>query len=227
MAEFKPCSLTSHIPLVAEVTVRSDLSLRGRTICIHPAVAAPHPKKSVWSPAWLAPIPVNWATWTLHTTSGGGKSKHSLKLLLSRFSCAWLLATPWTAAYQAPPSMGFSRQEYWSGVPLPSPVTQTGWKERGSLGIRSQGSNQHRPHEGRRRDQVNRKSTASSCCQSTRESPSTLSLAWLDNMLDKLLSLDWILFSRWHPLSQKVLGLCSSKGRETEIINAHLGERDF
>ena len=33
------------------------------------------------------------------------------------------LATPWTAAYQAPPSMGFSRQKYWSGVPLPSLVT--------------------------------------------------------------------------------------------------------
>src|SRR5574341_1139278 len=33
------------------------------------------------------------------------------------------LATPWTAAYQAPPSMGFSRQKYWSGVPLPSPMT--------------------------------------------------------------------------------------------------------
>ena len=32
-----------------------------------------------------------------------------------------LLATPWTAAHQAPPSMGFSRREYWSGVPLPSP----------------------------------------------------------------------------------------------------------
>ena len=32
------------------------------------------------------------------------------------------LATPWTAAYQAPPSMGFSRQKYWSGVPLPSPM---------------------------------------------------------------------------------------------------------
>ena len=32
-----------------------------------------------------------------------------------------LFATPWTAAHQAPPSMGFSRQEYWSGVPLPSP----------------------------------------------------------------------------------------------------------
>ena len=33
------------------------------------------------------------------------------------------LATPWTAAHQAPPPMGFSRQEYWSGVPLPSPTT--------------------------------------------------------------------------------------------------------
>ena len=40
--------------------------------------------------------------------------------LLSR---ARLLGTPWTAAYQAPPSMGFSRQEYWSGVPLPSPAS--------------------------------------------------------------------------------------------------------
>ena len=33
-----------------------------------------------------------------------------------------LFATPWTVAYQAPPSMGFSSQEYWSGVPSPSPV---------------------------------------------------------------------------------------------------------
>ena len=33
-----------------------------------------------------------------------------------------LFATPWTAAYQAPPTMGFARQEYWSGVPLPSPL---------------------------------------------------------------------------------------------------------
>ena len=37
-----------------------------------------------------------------------------------------LLATPWTAAYQAPPSMGFSRQEYWSGLPLPSPKEKKG-----------------------------------------------------------------------------------------------------
>ena len=39
-------------------------------------------------------------------------------LLLSRFSRVRFLATPWTVANQAPPSMGFSRQEYWSGVPL-------------------------------------------------------------------------------------------------------------
>ena len=37
-------------------------------------------------------------------------------------SCVRLLETPWTAAYQAPPSMGFARQECWSGVPLPSPL---------------------------------------------------------------------------------------------------------
>ena len=36
-----------------------------------------------------------------------------------------LLATPWTVAHQAPPSMGFSSQEYWSGVPLPSPYEST------------------------------------------------------------------------------------------------------
>ena len=36
------------------------------------------------------------------------------------------LATPWTAAYQAPPSVGFSRQKYWSGVPLPSPLLHPG-----------------------------------------------------------------------------------------------------
>ena len=43
------------------------------------------------------------------------------KVKVKSLSCVGLLATPWTAAYQAPPSMGFSRQEYWSGVPLPSP----------------------------------------------------------------------------------------------------------
>ena len=42
------------------------------------------------------------------------------KVKVKSLSHVWLLATPWTVAYQAPPSMGFSRQKYWSGVPLPS-----------------------------------------------------------------------------------------------------------
>ena len=42
------------------------------------------------------------------------------KVKVKSLSRVRLLATPWTVAYQAPPSMGFSRQEYWSGVPLPS-----------------------------------------------------------------------------------------------------------
>ena len=40
---------------------------------------------------------------------------------MKSLSRVWLFATPWTVAYQAPPSMGFSRQEYWSGLPFPSP----------------------------------------------------------------------------------------------------------
>ena len=45
-----------------------------------------------------------------------------LLLLLSRFSRVRLCATPETAAHQAPPSLGFSRQEHWSGLPFPSPM---------------------------------------------------------------------------------------------------------
>ena len=44
-----------------------------------------------------------------------------VKVKVKLLSRVRLFATPWTVAYQAPPSIGFSRQEYWSGVPLPSP----------------------------------------------------------------------------------------------------------
>ena len=54
--------------------------------------------------------------WVAISFSNAWKWKVKVKSL----SRVWLLATPWTAAYQTPPSMGFSRQEYWSGVPLPS-----------------------------------------------------------------------------------------------------------
>ena len=52
-----------------------------------------------------------------------------LLLLLSRFSRVRLCATPETAAHQAPPSLGFSRQEHWSGLPFPSPMHESEkWK---------------------------------------------------------------------------------------------------
>ena len=53
--------------------------------------------------------------WVAISFSNAWKWKVKVKSL----NRVWLLATPWTAAYQAPPSMGFSRQEYWSTVPLP------------------------------------------------------------------------------------------------------------
>ena len=52
-----------------------------------------------------------------------------LLLLLNHFSCVQLCATPETAAHQAPPSLGFSRQEQWSGFPFPSPMHESKkWK---------------------------------------------------------------------------------------------------
>ena len=56
--------------------------------------------------------------WVAISFSNAWKWKVKVKLL----SRVQLLVTPWTAAYRAPPSMGFSRQEYWSEVPLPSPT---------------------------------------------------------------------------------------------------------
>ena len=70
---------------------------------------------------WGFPVPgilqAGTLEWVAISFSSAWKWKVKVKSL-SRFQ---LFATPWTAAYQAPPSMGFSRQEYWSGVPLPSP----------------------------------------------------------------------------------------------------------
>ena len=61
-----------------------------------------------------------------------------LLLLLSRFSCVWLCATPETAAHQASRSLGFSRQEHWSGLPFPSPMHESEkWKWSRSVMSRS------------------------------------------------------------------------------------------
>ena len=53
------------------------------------------------------------------------RDKKKKLLLLSHFSCVRLCVTPWTEAHQAPPSLGFSRQEHWSGLPFPSPVHES------------------------------------------------------------------------------------------------------
>ena len=68
----------------------------------------------------------NTTVWKHHR---GGWSAPPQLLLLSHVSRVQLCATPQTAAHQAPPSLGFSRQKHWSGVPFPSPVQESEkWK---------------------------------------------------------------------------------------------------
>ena len=69
-----------------------------------------------------SPIPGILQARTLEWVAISFSNAWKWKVKVKSLSHSWLLATPWTAAYQAPPSMGFSRQEYWSGVPLPSPI---------------------------------------------------------------------------------------------------------
>ena len=66
-----------------------------------------------------SPIPGILQARTLEWVAISFPSAGKWKVKVKSLSRVWLLATPWTAAYQAPPSMGFSRQEYWSGLPSP------------------------------------------------------------------------------------------------------------
>ena len=69
-----------------------------------------------------SPVPGILQARTLEWVAISFSSAWKWKVKVKSLSCVWLLVTPWTAAYQAPLSMGFSSQEYWSGVPLPSPM---------------------------------------------------------------------------------------------------------
>ena len=69
-----------------------------------------------------SPIPGILQARTLEWVAISFSNAWKWKVRVKSLSRVRLLATPWTAAYQAPPSMGFSKQEYWSGVPLPSPA---------------------------------------------------------------------------------------------------------
>ena len=70
-----------------------------------------------------SPVPGILQARTLEWVAISFSNAWKWKVKVKSFNRVWLLVTPWTTAYQAPPSMGFSRQEYRSGVPLPSPVS--------------------------------------------------------------------------------------------------------
>ena len=69
-----------------------------------------------------SPVPGILQARTLEWVAISFSNAWKWKVKVKSLSRVWLLATPWTAAYQAPLSMGLSRQGYWSGMPLPSPL---------------------------------------------------------------------------------------------------------
>ena len=74
-----------------------------------------------------SPVPGILQARTLEWVAISSSNAWKWKVKVKSLNRVRLLATPWTAAYQAPPSMGFSSQEYWSGVPLPSPRLLLFW----------------------------------------------------------------------------------------------------
>ena len=70
-----------------------------------------------------SPVPGILQARTLEWVAISFSNAWKWKVKVKSLSHVRLLVTPWTAAHQAPPSMGFSRQEYWSGVPLPANIT--------------------------------------------------------------------------------------------------------
>ena len=95
-------------------------------VCIHAAAAKSLQLcPTLWDPIDGSPpgfpIPGILQARTLERVAISFSNAWKWKVKMKSLSCVQLLATPWTAAHQVPRSMGFSRQECWSGVPLPSP----------------------------------------------------------------------------------------------------------
>ena len=80
-----------------------------------------------------SPVPGILQARTLEWVAISFSNAWKWKVKVKSLSFVWLLATPWTAVYQAPPPMGFSRQEYWSGVPLSSPMEYISFRSVQSL----------------------------------------------------------------------------------------------
>ena len=83
-----------------------------------------------------SPVPRILQARTLEWVAISFSNAWKWKIKVKSLSRVGLLATPWTAAYQAPPSMGFSRQEYWSGVQLPSPMYSSSYIILGKFSLR-------------------------------------------------------------------------------------------
>ena len=110
--------------LLKGITIKKSL----RNTTIDAAAAAVNRFSCVWlcdpidSRPPGSPVPGILQARTLEWVAISFSNARKWKVKGKSLSRVWLLATPRTAAYQAPLSMGFSRQEYWSGVPLPSPL---------------------------------------------------------------------------------------------------------
>ena len=110
-----------------------DYSPPGTSVCqiLHARILAAAAAKSLQSCPTLcnpvdgsppgSPVPGILQARTLEWVAISFSSAWKWKVKVKSLSCVWPSATPRTAAYQAAPSMGLSRQEYWSGLPLPSP----------------------------------------------------------------------------------------------------------
>ena len=82
-----------------------------------------------------SPVPGILQARTLEWVAISFSNAWKWKVKVKSLSRVRLLGTPWTAAHQAPPSMGISRQEYWGGVPLPSPLNSPYWFNFLQLGL--------------------------------------------------------------------------------------------
>ena len=128
LKSFKIRIVIEHLRIVARIKWENKYDVRVLANIIYTYAAA---AKSLQSCPSLcvprdgsppgSPIPGILQARTLEWVAISFSNAWKWKVKEKSLSRVQLLETPWTAAYQGPPSMGFSRQEYWSGVPLPSP----------------------------------------------------------------------------------------------------------
>ena len=110
-SSLSPFSSLTHNPSLWREHAAAAKSLQSCPTLCDPIDGSP------WSSLFPGILQARPLEWVAISFSNAGKWKVRVESL----SRVRLLATPWTAAYQAPPSMGFSRQKYWSELPLPSP----------------------------------------------------------------------------------------------------------